>query len=227
MNCKKNWTLDTLDTYITKSFRNKELKEHREKVLIDRERSLLPATIPEVARFKKIKEHEEQLRKYGEEHREISRKINDVTDALFSLKYHKAPKITAHFSIHCPANKCKGFIESTSWECGLCKASVCKKCHECKTDEDHTCIEANVETAKLIKKIQNRVLGVLHLFLRYLDAIKCGAHSAIQHSYGQLVQSFKAIFITHIIMNGCAPTIEEDPEQLVMYHVVVLFHCIN
>jgi hypothetical protein len=152
MNCKKNWILDTLDTYITKSFRNKELKEHREKVLIDRERSLLPATIPEVARFKKIKEHEEQLRKYGEEQRELSRKIVDVTNALFSLKYRKAPQITAHFSIHCPANKCKGFIESTTWECGLCKASVCKKCHECKTDEDHTCIEANVETAKLIKK---------------------------------------------------------------------------
>ena len=168
MNCKKNWTLDTLDTYITKSFRNKELKEHREKVLIDRERSLLPATLPEVARFRKIKEHEEQLKKFGEEHRELLRKINAVNDALFSLKYRKVvpEKTTVHFSIHCPVNECKGFIESTSWECGLCKVSVCKKCHECKTDEEHICIEANVETAKLIKKDSKTCPGCATLIFK-------------------------------------------------------------
>lgn len=148
MNCKKNWTVDTIDSYITKTFLNNQLKEHREKFLIDRERSLLPATLPEAYRISELKKHHEQLNVYRKKVREHSMRIYELNNNIKPI----AKTTTVHFTIHCPVENCKGFIESTKWECGLCKAIVCKKCHECKNDDRHECNEANVETATLIKK---------------------------------------------------------------------------
>lgn len=43
MNCKIEWNNDFIDKYLTKTFRTGDLKLHRRKVLIDRERSKLPS----------------------------------------------------------------------------------------------------------------------------------------------------------------------------------------
>ena len=67
MSCKKHWTIDTLDDFITKSFRSNELKIHREKILMDRERSLLPDTQSDVQRLIKINECKALLKIYLKE----------------------------------------------------------------------------------------------------------------------------------------------------------------
>ena len=46
MSCKAEWDRDFMASHFTKTFVNKEYKQHREKVLFDRERSMLPATQP-------------------------------------------------------------------------------------------------------------------------------------------------------------------------------------
>lgn len=52
----------------------------------------------------------------------------------------------------CPANDCKGFL-STAWKCGLCDIRACPQCHEIKNeDEDHVCLQENLETARLLDK---------------------------------------------------------------------------
>lgn len=153
MSCKKHWTIDTVDNFITKSFRNNELKEHREKILLDRERSLLPATQPEVQRAIKINDCKSLLKTYKEEHRILSRKIDTINAELYHIYMRTEKKTPAPIlTIHCPLRSCNGFVENVSWKCGLCNNKVCKNCHEPITDEEHECKESDLETAKMIKK---------------------------------------------------------------------------
>jgi hypothetical protein len=156
MNCKKAWTIDTLDGYITKSFRNTQFKQHREKILMDRELSLLPATQPEVVRVKEMDECKRLLRLYRKEISELKKKMDETTERMVNIYRNVNSKMNdkVHFSIHCPFRSCKGFVKSDDWKCGLCENSVCNKCHECilDDDEEHKCTEDNLKTAQMIKK---------------------------------------------------------------------------
>jgi hypothetical protein len=49
----------------------------------------------------------------------------------------------------CPNENCKGFL-STRWICGLCECNVCSKCHEIKSNGEHTCDPNNVATAQML-----------------------------------------------------------------------------
>ena len=160
MNCKKHWTIDTVDNFITKSFRTHELKQHRENILMDRERSLLPATQPEVQRVIKINEYKDLLKTCNNQRRELNKQIDEINQNLYHF-YMRSDKSASHqvLTIHCPLRSCNGFVEGSTWNCGLCNSSVCKKCHEPKADDTHVCIEANVETAKMIKKDLRRCPG--------------------------------------------------------------------
>ena len=55
--CKKEWTRQFMSLHFTKSFINNKYKKHREKILLDQEKALLPATqlvIEEKMRIRKI-----------------------------------------------------------------------------------------------------------------------------------------------------------------------------
>lgn len=56
------------------------------------------------------------------------------------------------FTYPCPGEGCRGFL-STRWKCMVCSVNVCSDCHEIKKDdeEEHTCTEENLQTAKMIK----------------------------------------------------------------------------
>lgn len=54
MNCRKAWGREFMDITFPKVFVNTEYKKHREVVLIDRERSQLPATMPYVEVLSKV-----------------------------------------------------------------------------------------------------------------------------------------------------------------------------
>jgi hypothetical protein len=57
MNCKKEWSRDILLSNFTKKFVTKDYKLHRENVLFEKERSLLPETQPYVEREKKLRKY--------------------------------------------------------------------------------------------------------------------------------------------------------------------------
>lgn len=61
MSCRKVWNREFMDTVFAKSFMSNEYKRHREIVLIDRERSLLPATMPYAEDCKRAKKYHEEL----------------------------------------------------------------------------------------------------------------------------------------------------------------------
>lgn len=164
MSCRKGWNREFMDANFTQKFLTKDYKVHRENVLFDREKSMLPATQVYVERHKRKLEIEVEIKKVDEEIAELNRKRIDLNTRRWRL-VGGLPEFDENgsdagvkkgerreFTRACPADNCKGFL-NTQWNCGLCKTNVCNKCHEIKvSDEDHTCLQENVETAKLLNK---------------------------------------------------------------------------
>ena len=71
MSCRKAWDIEILDTMVHKNFRLIEYKKHRETVLYDIEKSLLPQTQPYV-------HIELQKRHYKEVNRDLRNRIKDL-----------------------------------------------------------------------------------------------------------------------------------------------------
>lgn len=162
MNCKKIWNHDTLDLMITKQFRNTVFKQRREQILLEHEKSLLPATQPEVQRIKSIRHHKEVqaslIEKRAAMLKEMDAEITKVSRAIYHLHTGEGEtflKEKRTFTIHCPVSSCRGFVQSSDWMCGTCSHFACSKCHEqigLSKDLEHTCNEESIETAKLIRK---------------------------------------------------------------------------
>ena len=159
MSCKKQWSRDFIDKSFTKSFVNKELKCHREEVLLDREKSLLPAT-------QHLVESELHKRKYRkiisdlyEKRKKLQQELNETNDLIrdsYNHMYYGEEKSQekAQFIRKCPAENCMGYL-SSQWKCGLCNMWSCPDCHEIKgetKDTEHVCNPDDVGTAKLINK---------------------------------------------------------------------------
>ena len=175
LSCRREWDREFIDMALTKEFRSKSLKEHREDVLLDRERSLLPATQPIVEDIlqgrimrrteippleRKQQELYQQITALHSQINEISRQIGEVHRAADRLERRR----TTHTGVEerverrqfvrgCPVADCRGFL-STAWKCGICETWVCPDCHEVKgkeRDAPHTCKPENIETVKLLE----------------------------------------------------------------------------
>lgn len=146
--CGKEWTRKFISENFTKVFNNKTLKSHREQILFEKEKSLLPATqliIEEKMRKEKI------LEEIGELEKQITeiRRLQNTKRSEYS-KPNKSEKKT--FIRACPDEDCRGFL-STQWKCGLCDKWTCPECHIIKgsiRDCEHTCNPDELATAKLL-----------------------------------------------------------------------------
>lgn len=178
--CNRGWERNFLDGEMTSTFRLKTYKEHREKVLADREKSKLPATQADAAEVRSAlamkMAADARYAKAAEESRRInlelmaamrvqnaiSRVIEshgreryvDPTAPAAAAEAPKAKAVTAVFVKPCPAPDCKGFL-STAWKCGLCDQYTCPDCHDLKgvlrEDPNHRCDPDKVATATLLK----------------------------------------------------------------------------
>lgn len=156
MSCKNAWNREFVDNSCTKVWRNKEFKHHREMILLEREKCLLPETQILVTRkrekrntIKLIQECREEIKRQRELQRELE-------DRLYMMNHHpdqiedKEEGGKRSFVRKCPVDDCRGFL-SSQWKCDICENKICKACNEIKTD-GHVCDPANVETVNLIAK---------------------------------------------------------------------------
>ncbi len=169
MGCKTAWNREFVDSFCTKYFRNTELRRHRENVLFEREKALMPETQPEVERIinmRKLKlilqSQRERLlelhyRNTGEneitpEIRDLYRDMENTYRYLQELRSSQRDTISEPrtFVRKCPKEECKGFL-SEEWFCGLCNVYYCKECNEQLT-EGHECDPEMVKTMQLLNK---------------------------------------------------------------------------
>jgi hypothetical protein len=170
MGCRKAWGRDVMDSILLSTFLNGEYKKHRENILLDRERSRLPAAQLILERQKRAADYDPVLDALHKEYSEISakliqieRRIRDVNHIQWELRNGNEPRQSRDtgedqerrtFVMPCPVTGCRGFL-SQSYKCGICDTYVCPECREIKgskTDAEHTCDPNNVATVKALKK---------------------------------------------------------------------------
>lgn len=148
MSCDREMTRADLVSKFTKKFIQNEYKTHRERLLFDQERSMLPATQVILERMNE----EEQIRQRIAQIRvEIEQQYRLIR--LLETELHNRPSTLERktFIRKCPNTDCRGFL-STQWKCNLCSRRTCKECIACILTEPHVCDPNQVETAKLLAK---------------------------------------------------------------------------
>jgi hypothetical protein len=173
MNCHKELQREFLVQNFTQKFVTQDWKKHREHVMFQRERALLPTRQPvaEMVRRKDVlkRENEELLKQMTElrtKQYQCQREIGNIdyrirmgpaADAFPNPRNGNGTTSAPHaaaFIRPCPntASNCRGFL-STQWKCNLCNMWACKDCHEIKgttQDTPHECNPDNLASAKLI-----------------------------------------------------------------------------
>ena len=158
MECKGEWTFDFLTESLSKVFMEKDYKQAREKILLDKEIALLPETIPLVELYKRTDEmrKEQELLIYQRE--KLSERITDLeleidTNENILRGDEKLPERTIKIECPCPTPQCRGFINRESYNCAVCDVYICDMCRDIKKQgEPHTCIRENIQTTNLLRK---------------------------------------------------------------------------
>jgi hypothetical protein len=165
--CGKEWTRKFLRSNFPATFINDKLKKHRENIIFERERALMPATQP-YAEVRLI--NNKIMKEYNEiekELREMKKRMNEMRERKYQLQWDltRAPdynrnvvedtgeKERRQFIKPCSVDDCRGFL-SSQWKCGLCSTWCCPDCHMiigATKDAPHTCDPNNVESAKMLK----------------------------------------------------------------------------
>lgn len=155
MACKKEYSNSFFYENFSKAFITKRYKSHREKILFEKEKYLLPATQPEIEKiFKKEKMKEEimNIRKLILELKNQEEAIQHNINMLSiggSIVDEKEEKKEVYIC-PCPKNDCRGFL-SSRYKCGICEIQACSDCREVKGD-NHVCDPNILESIKEIKK---------------------------------------------------------------------------
>ena len=152
MSCKVSWGRKFMSEYFEKSFMNRQYKDHREEVLVEREMGMLQATQPYVEKEIRIEKlNEDILILRSSYYAKLSELQNELSDLMHSGVVEKKK-----FVRKCPNGSCHGFL-SSSLKCELCGCFACGECREVKgftTDEkeSHECNKDILESVKLLEK---------------------------------------------------------------------------
>lgn len=156
MNCKRNWSVDFLQQSFTKTWVLTDWRAHTTKMLIEREKSMLPQTQEERMpgfrmyrnNLKIMTQLQAHARKVRAELVELERQemvLRRQNRILAETGYQTSerdrggggggadngdssgrPK-TQRFYFGCPVEGCRGLVDA-SWKCGVCTTMVCDKC---------------------------------------------------------------------------------------------------
>jgi hypothetical protein len=159
MNCGLYFNRAFLDQALTATWRNGALRKHRQAVLVDREKALLPATQPAVERRALWKRCEGERKEAFEAMQESRRQYE-----LAKVRYYEAVRRRNGFwnarqetqerrvfVAACPSERCKGFL-SNLYRCGTCLKHFCAHCREEKTAQEaaHVCDPDTVASIRAI-----------------------------------------------------------------------------
>ena len=176
MTCKKEWTDDYVADSFSRTFYNKELRQHRENIILEREKILLPEAQECMERYddykkiqilvKTLEEEKNQIltnhskgigkTDWGQYNRirnrldhNVNREVRAkrmVTQPNYSHQETTKPKWTWA----CPSEECRGFMDDAQ-KCGVCKTNFCKHCNE-EQHSNHTCNPDLKKSIHLLKK---------------------------------------------------------------------------
>lgn len=169
MSCKRAWGRADLLKNLGSVFTSKTYKTHRENVLFERERAMLPATQARLENYRLEKRLELSIsqtkNKLSRLRKEIAALETNVLqdqqtrERLIRTKWETAGTADAvqevarvdRVTCGCPDQGCSGFLMASNHTCGACGKKACARCNLLLVD-GHVCLDADVATAQIIRK---------------------------------------------------------------------------
>ena len=162
MNCKKGWDQQFIINNLNKSFCDKEYKNHRKRLLVDREISKLPETMDAADKQKKIIVEQQKMTVNSKKIKELNKELTElkkenglINNKIYNIRRgHDNNHERRQFIMSCPNNNCRGYL-STQYKCDLCEMFTCPHCLELigyNKNDPHTCNPDNIASAEMIKK---------------------------------------------------------------------------
>jgi hypothetical protein len=156
MSCNNLFTDEFLASVFTRSFINKEYKDHRENILLEREMLKMPDTMMAVEHEKNARNHMHKADILKQEINNIITAYNNDIDNLMELAYlernNSFEENSTKLTIACPTEDCNGYL-SPEYTCSLCDCVVCSDCYEIidtPTEKPHNCLQETLESVKAI-----------------------------------------------------------------------------
>ncbi len=171
MNCRHAWTRNVLGGYFPTTWVNGEYKKHREKILIEREKQLLPESQALVNNYRQAQDLREGLKQKHVHLRRLKREYAALNLDIASDRWtaerlefndyrgnnpiqmraaQRAAPQRPKFTAPCPSETCRGFL-GEDMKCGVCSLTACNACGMVLAD-GHECVQENVESFALVKK---------------------------------------------------------------------------
>ena len=158
--CNREWTRKFMSEVFPASFINVKWKTHREQLIFDTERALLPATQPLVEDILERERIDLQIQELNREISLIARRRSELYEQHANVGVQgrggnaDQPTERRQFTRACPDADCRGFL-STQWKCGLCSQWTCPTCNVVKgadRDVPHECNPDDVASAALMRQ---------------------------------------------------------------------------
>lgn len=161
MGCRKTWTREFMVDNLPLSWINGKFKKRQENLMMDSEKSLLPATQENVRSKLRERTLREELATLKKQRGDLLKQLAGTRNRIYEIE-GSIWRVVRSSSIEsstatlvqgaCPKSICKGFL-GEDWKCKLCSTPVCAKCRmeKCE-DEEHECKPEDVESAKFLKK---------------------------------------------------------------------------
>ena len=161
MSCKTAWNERFMVSKLNQSFVNKDYKKHRKALMLERQISMIPETMPALERHQQRIEYEnleKEMRERIREHRNAIENLREQIGEAYRNFHHGVPgqeKEVKKFIMPCPDEECRGWL-STAYKCEVCHTYACPKClvqtGKERLDPSHVCDEELVKTASLIRE---------------------------------------------------------------------------
>lgn len=159
MHCRKKWNPEFTKASLNASFMQKEYRDHRKNILVDRTISQIQEYYPGAIVISQRRKDNVEIGKIQSEIDLLHQQINEKHNQISGIRHKTNAAADASagerrkFVMPCQTDGCRGML-STAYKCELCEKFTCAKCLESiDGDKDaHECVPANVETAEEIRK---------------------------------------------------------------------------
>ena len=160
MKCRKIWTREFIDNNMSKLFINNELKIHRENILFEKEKNLLPDTQHNVRLLHKQEGMDRELKSIESQIEALQRRSDELERIRNEINpYQVLPRqLAKKMRIPCNSNGCRGFVEEKNqYEmiCGICTITYCMSCREVLV-ANHVCSETTRKTVAMLDQDTKR-----------------------------------------------------------------------
>ena len=163
MKCRGAWDQQFMVLQLNRSFITNEYARHRRKLLLEKEMSLVPATMHMASQRQQKDKELENLKALQKDINALYAQISVIRRKQHNIRRNirqldiqppSEHEERTKFIMPCPVSDCRGFL-SSQYRCEICKIYTCSKCLEpigYSKKDPHACIESSIQNAELIKK---------------------------------------------------------------------------